>query len=139
MAEANPSFVVGDDRFQDSLAALASAPDRAAALRAMPFDRLLQALAAASRERDPLLANVIATELLNRYRRGVPLVAAAAVGLVVGALLGFVATASFAAHPYDFPDGVFVIVLLGALLVGLLVGALALRPLRHALLVGRRA
>jgi len=128
---------VGDTRFDAGLEAIERAPDRAAAVRGMPYVDVVKALAAASRSRDPLLANVLATELLNRYRRSGPILAAAAVGAVAGFALGFLATLGFALHPADHPDAIFPALLLVGLAGGMVVGLLAHGPLRRRFLTGR--
>ena len=60
---------MGDVRFGRAFARLQDTSDRAAALLAASTDDLIMALAAASPETDPVLTNVIATELQNRARR----------------------------------------------------------------------
>lgn len=60
---------MGDVRFVESYERLRDASDRALMLRSMDDDDLVAALAASSRAPDPFLANVVATELLNRVRR----------------------------------------------------------------------
>lgn len=60
---------MGDVRFGHALARVTSARDRAGTIRTLPTDDLIKALAAASPERDPVLVNVLATELENRARR----------------------------------------------------------------------
>lgn len=56
-------------RFQPYYERFARAEDRAEALREMSAEEIVQALAAASRSGEPLLANVLATEAINRLRR----------------------------------------------------------------------
>jgi PAS domain S-box-containing protein len=63
------AFSMGDVRFVHVIARLRASGDRAAAIRGMATDDLIMALAAASPEREPLLVNVMATELQNRARR----------------------------------------------------------------------
>ncbi|HET6405514.1 MAG TPA: PAS domain-containing protein [Candidatus Thermoplasmatota archaeon] len=60
---------MGDRRFDPALAAVLSAPDRAQAIRSLDDEAIIEALAAASRSQDPLLANVLATEAENRIHR----------------------------------------------------------------------
>lgn len=60
---------MGDVRFRRVLQRVRDKADRAAALRESSTEDLIMALAAAPPDREPLLANVIATELLNRARR----------------------------------------------------------------------
>jgi hypothetical protein len=95
---------MGDRRFDDPLKEIASAPDRAAAIASLSFEELLQALAAASRKGEPLLANVLATAALNRYRKR----AALATALIVGALAAFGLALSVViaagVHPNNLPE-----------------------------------
>lgn len=60
---------MGDVRYDEHYRRVVEAADRAAALRHLADDEVIQALAAASRNRDALLANVLATEAMNRMRR----------------------------------------------------------------------
>lgn len=60
---------MGDLRFMRVLERVTAADDRAAAVRGLTNDDLIMALAASSPEREPLLVNVMATELQNRARR----------------------------------------------------------------------
>lgn len=60
---------MGDRRYDAPYERVASAPDRAAALRLLTGEEVIMALAAASRHQDALLANVLATEAMNRTRR----------------------------------------------------------------------
>lgn len=60
---------MGDRRFAQPYERLRDAPDRAAALRGLADTEVIEALAHASRESDPLLANVLATEAANRMER----------------------------------------------------------------------
>lgn len=60
---------MGDIRFERQIARLRETADRPAALRSAKTDDLIMALAAVSAQREPLLANILATELLNRARR----------------------------------------------------------------------
>ncbi|MEA3202231.1 MAG: hypothetical protein QOE90_3659 [Thermoplasmata archaeon] len=60
---------MGDTRFDAPYRALRAAPDAARATAALEDDEVIQALAAASRERDPYFANVLATQAMNRMRR----------------------------------------------------------------------
>lgn len=61
--------MMGDARYDPVYLRVAHAYDRAAILREMTDVEVVRALAAASRARDPLLANVLATEAENRMRR----------------------------------------------------------------------
>lgn len=60
---------MGDVRFESAYRLVAEAKDRVAALRALDDEGVVAALAAASRRQEPFLANVIATEALNRVDR----------------------------------------------------------------------
>lgn len=60
---------MGDRRFDRLYRAVADARDREAALRQLDDEDVIAALAAASREHDALLANVLATSAMNRVRR----------------------------------------------------------------------
>lgn len=60
---------MGDVRFDRALDRLLAASDLPAAIRDASMDELIMALAATSPDRDALLVNVLATELLNRSRR----------------------------------------------------------------------
>jgi PAS domain S-box-containing protein len=60
---------VGDVRFERSYADFLQAADRAERLSRMSDEEVVEALAAASRANDPLIANILATEASNRMRR----------------------------------------------------------------------
>lgn len=60
---------LGDFRFQPPYDKLKEAMRPAEILRSMSSEDVIAALAAASREKDPYLANVLATEALNRVSR----------------------------------------------------------------------
>src|SRR5687767_9622206 len=60
---------MGDRRFARPYDAVKNAADRVAALRGLSDTEVVEALAHASREADPLLANVLATETTNRMER----------------------------------------------------------------------
>ncbi|HWH09005.1 MAG TPA: PAS domain-containing protein [Candidatus Thermoplasmatota archaeon] len=60
---------MGDQRFMRAFERVKSAADRAEAVRSLSDEEVIEALAAASRAAEPLLANVLATEALNRTRR----------------------------------------------------------------------
>lgn len=60
---------MGDVRFSRVYEQVRSAADLPTVLRGLPDLQVVEALAAASREGDPYLANVLATEALNRIRR----------------------------------------------------------------------
>lgn len=61
---------MGDIRFKDAYERLRKEPNRVVAVRAMSDEDVIAALAAASREQDPLFANFLATEAMNRAQRG---------------------------------------------------------------------
>jgi len=60
---------LGDVRFQKPYDRLKDSTGRAEILRSMSSEDVIAALAAASREQDPLLANVLASEAQNRVSR----------------------------------------------------------------------
>lgn len=60
---------MGDTRFEEPYRRVAEATDRLAVLDLMTSEEVVMALAGASRAQDPLLANVLATEAMNRARR----------------------------------------------------------------------
>lgn len=60
---------MGDRRFERPYEEVKRAHDRGAVLRALSDAQVIEALAHASRETDPLLANVLATEAANRMAR----------------------------------------------------------------------
>lgn len=60
---------MGDVRFAASYRAIRDAADRPRALARLTDEETVEALAAASRANDPLLANVLATEAANRMKR----------------------------------------------------------------------
>lgn len=60
---------MGDRRYDRAYAKVRGAGDPERVLREMPDDEVVEALAAASRAADPLLANILATSALNRMRR----------------------------------------------------------------------
>lgn len=72
---------MGDRRFEAAYRTVVEARDGAAAIRSLSDDELVHALAAASRKMDAYLANVLASELLNRQHRRRSLT----VGVVTGA------------------------------------------------------
>ena len=60
---------MGDSRYSTHYERILLARDKVAAIQGLSDDEVVQALAAASRERDPYVANVLATEAMNRMRR----------------------------------------------------------------------
>jgi PAS domain S-box-containing protein len=60
---------MGDVRYVPYYEAVRDAPDPGEAIRVLDDDGVIAALAAASRAKDPYLANVLATEAQNRMRR----------------------------------------------------------------------
>lgn len=100
---------MSDRRYDEALARLKGASDRAAAIRSLAYDDIILALAATSRTGDGYLANVLASELLNRTRRGVAVVFSAGLGVAAGIMLLFVGGAFLARHPHNFSDHVFLI------------------------------
>lgn len=89
---------MGDARFSHPLRQVRAAEDRAAAIRELADHDVVQALAGASREQDPYLANVLATEALNRLSRKSAIVESAAQGLLTLDLSGRVLYANPAAQ-----------------------------------------
>lgn len=73
---------MGDVRFDGALNKLRQSEDRLRALRSLTDDEAVFALAAASKSNDRFLANVLATEILNRQRRANAVIA----GAIGGAL-----------------------------------------------------
>lgn len=69
---------MGDVRFERPYERVASAADRAAAIRALSDEDVIAALAAARAESDPYLANVLASEAQNRVRRSAVILRTAA-------------------------------------------------------------
>lgn len=101
--------LMGDARFDPPLARLRAASDRASALAALNDEEVLQALAASSKFDDAYLANVLATEALNRHRRLVARVWAAGVAYLLvlavaclGVLLAAVSGAGIEPHEASF-------------------------------------
>ncbi|MFA5860527.1 MAG: PAS domain-containing protein [Candidatus Thermoplasmatota archaeon] len=60
---------MGDSRFEALYAKVAHASDRMEAIRKLADEEIIAAIAGASRGGDPLLANILATEALNRLHR----------------------------------------------------------------------
>ena len=122
---------MGDARFEEPYERLADASDRASALRRLSHAEVIQALAAASRAQDPYLANVLATEALNRYRRLAALFAAIALG--AGSVIGArtVLTLFFAFDHHDWDDHLQVAATVVVLIAGGVVGLLAYRGARR--------
>lgn len=60
---------MGDVRYEPAYARIARSSDRAKVLTEFDDAEVIQALGAASREKDALLANILATEAMNRMRR----------------------------------------------------------------------
>lgn len=90
---------MGDSRFEVFLARVRGAPDRAEALRALTDEEVVQALAAASRDqKDPYLANVLATETMNRLSVKTSIVANAGQGLLAAERDGRITFANPAAE-----------------------------------------
>ena len=130
---------MGDSRFDEAYAFALAAREGRKSMDDFAYEDLVHALAGASRQNDPLLANVLATELLNRYRRRVPFAIAVIVGGVVGIALGLLALTALAAFPHNFPDEWLLAAMIAGLLAGALVGMASHRPLRRGLLTRRRA
>lgn len=60
---------MGDRRFEKLYAGIAQASDRMGAIRKLDDKEVIAAIAGASRGGDPLIANILATEALNRLHR----------------------------------------------------------------------
>ena len=89
---------MGDRRFEPHLRRVEAAVDQAAELRDMSDAAVVEALAAASRSRDPYLSNVLATEATNRMQRARSEVAHLGEGLCSLDVDGRVLTANPAAE-----------------------------------------
>lgn len=88
---------MGDARFEPPLERLRRSADRATEMARLHDEEILQALGAASKESDPYLANVLATEALNRHRRLVARLWAVAVAYTLLFALGTLLVLSAAA------------------------------------------
>lgn len=73
---------MGDIRFLESYERIRDSANRARELRSLSDEAIIGALAAASRELDPLMANVLATEAMNRARRAKAIAASIAEGVL---------------------------------------------------------
>ena len=73
---------MGDTRFERPYHEVRDASDRAAAIHALPDEDVIGALVVASAQKDPYLANVLASEAMNRVRRKGTIVQTANEGLV---------------------------------------------------------
>ena len=109
---------MGDLRFRDPLERVRDAHDRQAAIRDLSYDDLVLALGASSRERDPYVANVLTTELLNRSRRGTALVVGCTLGAAAAFLLLLSGIALLSTHPHNFDDHVFLLLAAAAFGLG---------------------
>ncbi|HUR69593.1 MAG TPA: hypothetical protein VM370_10135 [Candidatus Thermoplasmatota archaeon] len=120
---------MGDARFEDPLVRLKRSDDRKTAIDRMTYDDLILALGAASRERDPYLANVLTSELLNRSRRWTAHIFSAGLGVAAGIVLLFLSAGLMTAHPHNFDDHVFMLLTFVALVVGAIASALFHSPI----------
>jgi hypothetical protein len=134
MTTARRSATMGDARYERVLDRIEEDGSRALALHELDSEALIQALAATSRRHDPLLANTIATEFLNRYRRLLPLRQALILGLVAGGLVVFATSLVMALYPTDFPDAWMLAPQLVGLVVTVVVAMVAYRWLRERIL-----
>jgi peptidoglycan/LPS O-acetylase OafA/YrhL len=116
---------MGDRRFDPAYERLKGAPDRVAELARMPFEDIVAALAGASKAQDPLLANILATEVLNRHRRGVARSAARVLAVVAAIVLATVGFVVEEIHPGSEPDELSFVVLGVALAIGAIVARVA--------------
>ena len=125
---------MGDRRFDEPLVRIKQASDRKREMDALTFEELVLALGSASRERDPYLANVLTSEILNRSRRGASHVFSAGLGIAAGIVLLFIGAAFLTNHPHNFNDHVFLILAFVALAVGSAAAALVHLPIRRMLM-----
>ncbi|GEM_PF-5659312 len=73
---------MGDVRYQEPYSRILKASDRAAALQRMKDDEIIAAIAATARKEDTYLANVLATEAINRTQRTRAIVRATGEGML---------------------------------------------------------
>ncbi|MFA5862461.1 MAG: hypothetical protein WDA16_12275 [Candidatus Thermoplasmatota archaeon] len=130
---------MGDRRFEKAYDEFTKAPDREEAVHRIDYEDLIHALAAASARHDPLVANVLATEALNRYRRRTPIMLAAALGGVLGFAFSIGALALHAVRPDTFPDANVLLSVLLTTAAGLLIALLLHPRIRHAFLARKHA
>lgn len=89
---------MGDVRYGPYYQRLAESADPATTVRALDDAQVVAALAAASRERDPLVANVLATEAMNRMRRATAVAESVAEGVLAVDTAGRIMYANAAAQ-----------------------------------------
>lgn len=89
---------MGDQRFVATYSRVRNAVEPVREIRMLPDESVIEALAGASRQQDPYLANVLATEALNRVRRTTALLAHLEDGVVGVSPSGVVAYANPAAR-----------------------------------------
>lgn len=128
---------MGDARFEQPLDRVRVAPDRVRAVAGLDYEDLVLALAAASREREPYMANVLATELLNRSRRGTARVLSSGLGMGAALILLLLGIAALSSHPHNVEDHLFLLVGFLALAAGA-VGARLVYPRALARLMERK-
>ncbi|HWG90736.1 MAG TPA: hypothetical protein VNZ52_07825 [Candidatus Thermoplasmatota archaeon] len=109
---------MGDRRFEAPYDRLADADNAVETLRGFRHEEVIEALAAASRKDDPLLANVLATEALNRIARARVIGGAFALGVASALSLTFVVVLAFAVAEPNFEDQVIFLAVALALLLG---------------------
>ncbi|HWG92420.1 MAG TPA: PAS domain S-box protein, partial [Candidatus Thermoplasmatota archaeon] len=73
---------MGDVRFERAYRKLVEADDRASAIRSLSDEEVIAAMAAAREGQDPYLANILASEAMNRVRRKGTIVETAVEGLL---------------------------------------------------------
>lgn len=98
---------MGDLRFERPYHRVKQAADRASAIKALHDDDVIAALAAARVEEDPYLANVLASEAMNRLRRTSAIVLTATEGLLsqtVDGILTFMNPAAERLLGWTFED-----------------------------------
>lgn len=126
---------MGDRRYEEPYDRVKGAEDRRGAITGLDDAEVLQALAGASRGGDAYLANILATEALNRHRRNAAWCAAIAMGAGAAIVLRTLLLLFFAAHPDTWADDV---VLLLTSLVLLAAGFLAFGVYRSTLRRGMK-
>lgn len=89
---------MGDARYGPYYRRLAESDDPAVAVRSLADAEVVAALAAASRERDPLVANILATEAINRIHRATAVVESVGEGVFAIDVHGRIIFANHAAE-----------------------------------------
>lgn len=110
--------MMGDRRFDRVYEELEGAPDRSAHLAAMEDEAVIHALASASRRGDPYLANVLATEAVNRQRRAAARGAAFSLGALTALSVIVFFVTGFAIDPHNWRDEVVLLAVSLSLALG---------------------